>query len=149
MKIFLIIHGALLFCLFGRIARKDALLYRIDAISVWLAAALSFPRAFCRPALWGGSLLTAVSLCLLLLLTLAALKEKGGKILMGGGDVKLLFALLLHINHRHLPLFLGILGFYILFLRFTWPHPSRLPLGPALCGAGACLLLGELTAALG
>lgn len=127
--------------LLGSIAREDGACYRIDPRGTCLLAVASFYRLLNRPPLWAESLLTALLICSALLLLLALIATRREGFLMGGGDIKLLFALLLNLEAARLPLYFGIAGVYILFLRFTWPEAKKLPLGPALCGAAACLLI--------
>lgn len=141
MKYLFFLHLALLFCLLGCIAREDGACRRIDPRKTCLLAAASFPRVICRGPLWAESLLMGLLICSVLLLMLTAMTIYKGCRLMGGGDIKLLFALLLHLEAVRYPLYFGIAGLYILFLRFTWPEAKKLPLGPALCAAVACLLI--------
>ena len=139
MKYFLPIFLQLV--LLSSVAREDGARYRINPPGTCLLAAASFPRLISRPQLWAESLLTALLISSVLLLLLTMIVARQGRLLMGGGDIKLLFALLLNLETDSYPLFFGIVALYILFLRFTWPDTKKLPLGPALCGAAACLLL--------
>ena len=141
MKYLSLLTVLLQLALLGSIAWEDGARYRIDPRGTCLLAAASFPRVVIRPLLWAESLLMALLICSILLLLLAMIAARQGGFLMGGGDIKLLFALLLNLEAARYPLYFGISGLYILFLRFTWPEAKKLPLGPALCGAAACLLL--------
>ena len=130
-----------LFCLMGQIAREDAARLQIRNAYVWPLAVGSLYRVLTNPPGWAGSLLAALLVCGVLMTVTLLVQARRGKRILGGGDIKLLFALLLHIPVPALPWFLGILCVYILFLRLCWPEPGHLPLGPALCGAGMCLMI--------
>nr|MBQ6242597.1 hypothetical protein [Lachnospiraceae bacterium] len=140
--------------LLGRIARADAGTLRIPAEENWGLAACSLARAIAEPAGWVQSLAAAVVFCGLLaaadlavarLYGASAAKRKAEWFPLGGGDIKLVFALLLQVEYRSVPLWGGIACGYILMTFAVWPDRRKLPLGPALSGACVCVMLLRLT----
>ncbi|MBO4837959.1 MAG: hypothetical protein J5493_01125 [Lachnospiraceae bacterium] len=134
--------------LLGRIAREDAEALRIPAEENWGLAACSLVRVIAEPAEWAASLAAAVVFCGLLAaadLATARTRHAEGRLAAGGGDVKLVFALLLQVEYRMVPLWGGIACVYILATFAVWPDKRKLPLGPALAGAGVCVMLLRLT----
>ncbi len=75
----------------------------------------------------------------------AAAARKAARFPLGGGDIKLVFALLLQVEYRSVPLWGGIACGYILMTFAVWPDRRKLPLGPALSGACVCVMLLRLT----
>jgi len=130
--------AALLF----RTARRDASHLTIGPPHLCLLAALSFPRLAASASAWFVSLLAA-ALCPAFLLTAAGIYRRlKGRILIGGGDIKMIFACLLLFPAERLPLFLTLLLLYTGWLYFVWPDKRRLPLGAAIASAALiCLML--------
>jgi Flp pilus assembly protein protease CpaA len=150
--------------LLGRIARADARSLRIPARENCMLAACSLARATAGPAGWAESAAAAVLFCGAMAAIAAAAAKKGpmttaglkarrppmlpaaqpDRFLIGGGDIKLVFAILLQMDIRDVPPWGVTACLYILLTRAVWPDKRRLPLGPALGGACACVLLGRL-----
>ena len=143
MKYLLWTNLLFLFWILGSISAADAKRFWIDPRKTWLLAAASLPKAVLLPREWAGSLLTAFLFTSALLWAVNLFVRKKERKLMGGGDIKLFYALLIHVDAALLLPFIGVVCLYILLLRFTWPESRKLPLAPALCGALACLLLRE------
>ena len=128
----------------GRIARADGRTLKIPARENCLLAACSLARLIESPAAWAESLVLACLIAGLLFGVDLALsgKERGaGRFPWGGGDIKLVFSLLLQTESRAIPLWGGTACVYILLTYAGWPDKQRLPLGPALAGACACVML--------
>lgn len=132
----------LLFLLFHT-SRRDAKQYRIPAGDCWMLVLLSAPCLLPQPIRWLERLGISLILCLCLMGLLLLLARFIPRIRLGGGDIKFLFALLLHLDRGQILLFLGLVCVYILLIHGTWPDKRKLPLGPALAGAAACMLLSQ------
>ena len=150
--------------LLGRIARADVRSFRIPAKETCMLAACSLARAMAGPAGWAESAAAAVLFCGAMSVVAAAAVKKGpvteaepkagrlamspaarpDRFLVGGGDIKLVFAILLQMDVSDVPPWGVTACLYILLTRAVWPDKRRLPLGPALGGACACVLLGRL-----
>ena len=132
-------------CLLFRIARADARSLRIPPRENCVLAACSLARVISSPAGWASSLLAAVLFCALFtaadLLMRRRRGPESGRFPAGGGDIKLIFSLLLQTDLKHLPLWAAAACVYILLTRIVWPEKRKLPLGPALAGAGILVLL--------
>ena len=114
-----------------RTARQDAC----------LLSALSFPRLLLFPEDWFKSLLIAFSLSGILFISGRLYRLMRGEILVGGGDIKLIFSCFLLIPCGRRLFFLEALVLYSGLLIAFWHEKRRLPLGTAIAAAALLCLL--------
>ena len=142
-----IFYDAAVFFLLARMAEADVRSLRIPAWENCLMAACSLVRVTGSPAEWAESLAAACLFAGLLFsadLLLSSRERGSDRFPLGGGDIRLVFSLLLQFGSRKIPLWGGTACLYVLLTWAVWPEKRRMPLGPALAGAGAVCMLSEL-----
>lgn len=107
---------------------------RLPPLLSWLIALLSLPRALLHPGAWLMGFWMALFSALLLLLISWVLAGILKRRVLGGGDIKLLFALQLHFSPGLCLRFWSLLA--LLALGTVLPDcKQEIPLGPVILGA--------------
>lgn len=135
-------EAAVLLCL-KKAAAEDAACFKIPPPCTVLIAFCAFPRLLISAGGWLRSLLLGSLCCAGLLLLSLCGSALFRKRVLGGGDLKLIFALLLHLRPASFLAFFGLFCLYALETALLLKETRRLPLAPALSAAWLGSLLAE------